>query len=274
MWAKPSRSETQRNRPLVLEEARCGRGVHPGRRALGEDGAGDSETAGRALGNGQGSKLQLVLLAVELLEGEGCRVLRPREVGHDVEVVRGEGDEAFGAGAAALIETHDAQPDDGIRIAGLRIALGGEGVLDGEEVDDRKGRDPGLVELEIGDLPGVGRPGEGSARAGRELLFVDPIEPAVQDRVRSAPREPGFPTGRHVHHVEVVLPHEGDPAAVRRHRGELLFLGCPDQRAGALLADVHQEEVAAVSHQQSFPEGDQEYPRRGRGRLAWSRRRL
>jgi hypothetical protein len=70
--------------------------------------------------------------------------------------------------------------------------------------------------------PRVRRPDVGLTGARRELLLVDPVEPAVQQRVGAALGEPRLAAGRDVDDVEVALAHEGD-ALLKQHGVRKLF---------------------------------------------------
>ena len=77
------------------------------------------------------------------------------ELGHHVHVVGVERHEALGSGRSVLGEAHHAHPHDGVRVARLRVALGLDLVVHGEEVHDGEGGHPRLVELQVGHRGGV-----------------------------------------------------------------------------------------------------------------------
>jgi hypothetical protein len=156
----------------------------------------------------------VVLGAVQVLEGHRPRVGGEAELRQDVDVVRVERDQPLGAGRAVLVEADDADAHDRVRRARLRVALPLDLVAHRQEVDDGEGRHARLVELQVRDLPRVGRPDVALAGARRQLLLVDPVELAVQQRVRAVLREPHDARALDLHEVEVALADERHEAPV------------------------------------------------------------
>jgi hypothetical protein len=88
----------------------------------------------------------------------------------------------------------------------------------GEVVDHQELADARAVELPVRKGLAVGAPTEPIAAI--KLLFVDPVERAVDDRRRAVLGQPRLRPGRHILDVEVVLRGVGDACAVRRPLGK------------------------------------------------------
>ena len=234
----------------AVEEAGLAEVVDPGLRALGEHRARRAERGVGGGGHRQQAQLQLVLRAVQVLEGDAPGVGRERELRQDVDVVGRERDQPLGPGRAVPAEAHHAEPHDRVRRARLGIPLPPDLVAHGEEVHDGERGHPRLVELQVGDLPRVRRPGVSLPRARGELLLVDPVEPAVQQRLRATSRQPGLPAARGVHHPEVAAAHERDLRAVRRGLGVLLLFRRLHERTRGAGPGVDDEDVAAGRHEE------------------------
>ena len=81
-------------------------------------------------------------------------------------------------------------------------------------------RDVRVVEAQVGDRRGVGRPlVRPAVAAAGELLLVDPVEPAVQDGRAPVRREARRLAGGDLDEPEVVPLHEGDLRAVGGEAG-------------------------------------------------------
>ncbi len=191
-------------RPLRQHRPRCAEGL-PG-----------------LAGNREQTELELVLPPVDLLEGDAARLRRPGELGRDVVVVRPDGDDPLRPRRPVLLDADDPDPDHRVGRARLWVPLPRDLVLHREEVDDREVEDGRLVELEVGNGPRARRPDEGLSVAVGQLLLVDPVEPTVQQGVRSRRREPGLPAGLDLDRVEIVFPDEGHSLSVGRGGRELL----------------------------------------------------
>ena len=179
-----------------------------------------------------------------------ARVRREAELREDVDVVRRERDEPLRAGRAVRAQADDTEARDRVGGTRLRVALPAHLVAHRDEVDDRERRHARLVELQVRDLPRVGRPHERLSGAGGELLLVDPVEPPVEHRLRAGLRQLRLTPARDVHQPEVAPAHEGDLRPVRRGLGELLLFGRAHERARRPRADVDREDVAGGRHQQ------------------------
>ncbi len=242
----------------VLQEARRAEGVEPRPRALGEDRARGPERVAGGGGHRQQAEVQLVLGPVQVLEGHVPGVESPAELGQDVDVVRRERDEPLGPGCAVLLEADDAEPHDGVGGAGLRVALPLDLVADGQEVHDGEGRHARLVELQVRDRPRVGGPEERLPGARGELLLVDPVEPAVEQRVGAALGEARLAAGRDVHDPEVVLADEGDARPVGGGLGVLLRLGGRTRARTAAVRTSTVKTSPAAGTRRVWPSGSQD----------------
>ncbi len=157
----------------------------------------------------------------------------PGDLGRDVDVVWRRRER----GRLPAAEVHDVDRRDRVLIARLRVALGKDLAVHGSEVHDGKRGHPVLVEAKVGDRGRVRRPFVGAAAPpARELLFVDPVEPAVEHVVAARRREAGLLARRELEREEIRLLHVRDARAVRRERGRLLLFGisCEAPRLDAI----------------------------------------
>ena len=97
---------------------------------------------------------------------------------------------------------------------------------------------------------------QASAAAAAQLLFVDPVEPAVEDGGGAGLREPDLPATPELHRVEVVGPDEAHPLAVGRDLRELLGLGGAGEGARHPRLRSDQEQVAARGDEKLVSRGD------------------
>ena len=142
------------------------------------------ETAG-ARGSDGVQQVEAVLDAIQALDEEAAAI---RDPAHPREQRIAGFAEVHPPGVAAGGGDH-AQADIGVGIAGLGIALR---FIDGaqrQEVGVRIERLAAHVELQIGDLLGIGRP---PVRGGEvELLGIDPIEAGVPQGGGAIAGQPG-----------------------------------------------------------------------------------
>src|SRR5690606_31822360 len=73
-------------------------------------------------------------------------------------------------------------------------------------------------QLPVGHAPAVGAPAPAVLQA--ELLFIHPVEGAVDDRTRAVLRQLGDRAAGQVLDIEIVLPHVAHPSAIGRKLGE------------------------------------------------------
>ena len=169
-------------------------------------------------------------------------------------------------GDAAARGRGDAEPDAGIRVAGLRVGIDLERRPVGHVVDDRETGHVALVGLQERDPPAVRTPPVGLVVAAAiDLLLVDPVELAVQRVLSAARRQPDFVAGDEVHDVEIRVAHEREAATIRREAGQFLgfrTVGEPRQRLGV---EVPDEQVRCELEQE---------PIGGRGKAERRRSRL
>ena len=160
--------------------------------------------------------LVALLEPVEVLDDElggGRRPVHPR--GIMVALVVGEPEPARRAARGR----DDA--DLGGAVGGARLRVlhrDGEAVERVRVVDHQEVADAAGVEAPVGDVLAVGAPAEAVAEA--ELLLVDPVEGAVDDRLGAVRRERRDGARGGVLDVEVVLGHVGHAVAVGAERRE------------------------------------------------------
>jgi hypothetical protein len=156
--------------------------------------------------------LVAILQPVQPLEDDLGRRGRPIHPG-DVVVPRITRDLQPAHGPAG--GAHDADARGGVGLAHLRILnrddLGVErvGVVDQMEVLHRV-----CIELPEGDPAPVRAPAPAVGVVVHQLLFVHPVEGAVDERAGAVGGERGDGAAGEVLHVQVVLPHVGDAPAV------------------------------------------------------------
>ncbi len=162
-----------------------------------------------------GQEVVAVLLAIELLDRDGVRIdpADAREIG----VAR----IALGLDPrrrAALGADH-ADARRRVRRAGLRIRnLRDHRIQRVGVVDQREDADAGAVELPVDDRLAVGT--EAEAVANAELLLVDPVRRAVDDRFRSVGRQLRDLAVVEALDVDVVAAHVADARRIRRELRE------------------------------------------------------
>ena len=193
MCRQPSRSLSHRNlRPWSTQRTVSTTSTQ----RLGPIAEDPRDPAGAGVGAEQ---VLLVLQPVQLLDGERAVVL-PLEPGQ-VAVARIA--RRLHPGRVAAVGRDDADPRRRVGRAGLGIRdlrrhrVDAVGVVDQREDADARG-----VELPVGDAAAVGAPAEAVADA--ELLLVDPVGGAVDDRLRAGGRQPRDPAVGQPLDVQVV----------------------------------------------------------------------
>ena len=160
----------------------------------------------------------------------------------------------------------DAEPDAGIRVAGLRVGVDLERRPVGHVVDDREAGHVPLVGLQERNPPAVRTPPVRLVVAAAvDLLLVDPVELAVQRVLSAARGQPDFVAGDEVHDVEIRVAYEREAATIRREAGQFLgfrTVGEPRQRLGV---EVPDEQVRGELEQE--PIGRRRQAQRRRSRL-------
>lgn len=98
--------------------------------------------------------------------------------------------------------------DRGVGAAGGGVARIGDGGGDGAVIGDGVVLHPAVVQAHVQEPPAVWRPGvTGLRRAGGQLLFVHPVEAAVEDRVTPVGGDAAHPAVGDVDVMEVVPLH-------------------------------------------------------------------
>ena len=141
-------------------------------------------------------------------------------------------------GRRAAGDPRHAEPDDRIRIAGLRIVPLLDVLLVRDVIDDRIRRHRRVVDPQKRQRARIGAP---PVRAGVapsvDLLLVDPVQPAVENLRRAVLGQRGFVAGREVGHIQVVAAHERDRLAVGAERCLLFRAGRVRQSHGASVVE-------------------------------------
>ena len=164
--------------------------------------------------------LEGVLAAVEAVVPRPS-VGRPADAGNVLVGLLARVDALPGAG----LEVGDPELDHGVALPGLgvfeRIGLVVELAVEAHHLHQGHFR---FVEAQVGDAAAVGREGIGLREA--ELLLVDPVRGAVDDRVpRPVVGDAARAPGCRVVDIEVVAVGIGDQLAVGRERGVARGLG-------------------------------------------------
>ena len=153
---------------------------------------------------------EILLAAVEGLDGDALCVREPLDAEEPLEGSVGEGDPVGGG----IRERDDTDANDGIMLSGFWVGLMDEAGIDGREADEGADGDAGLIGLEVGDGGGVRSPPGGDVLAAEDLLPIDPGEGSVEGGGGAVVGELFFLLCGEVEDVEIVVADEGDEVAV------------------------------------------------------------
>src|SRR5262249_41571194 len=132
--------------------------------------------------------------------------------------------------------------------AGFGIPLALHRRVREKEIGDGVSRNTRLVQPQEGDAFAIRRPriSAGSAGDGVELLVVNPIKDAIQERLAAVKGELGLASRSDVTPEQVCLAHEGDAPAIRRPGDDLSCFAILGQPPNAPAWNVDNMKITAA----------------------------
>ena len=156
-------------------------------------------------------------------------------------------------GRLVAADLDDPELHGGVRVARLRVALRDDLRHRRRELRERDDVDHRLVRAQERDRGGVVRPPESGRGVVEDLFPVHPREGTVQDRGASVGRQLRLALRREVVDVEIVAPHEGHLAPVRRDPRNALGVGRLRQPLEPRRREVQHEEIAVERIHRDLP---------------------